>query len=514
MIILPLPFVDKLIVEAYPENPAAARQAIDYLVNSTNQQAVAARAMAGITANILGRCQTMGDIVAVAGQLAWIPSPPPAALGPVLPQFLEISQGVAAAKKATSPYRQSELLAPPANSLANLKKSLALGQDARLTTAFGAITESWLNILASARRTLKEQVGRSTEIPQPYVAGPALAPESAGGRFRGRQDLFREIESLVLVEPPPVLLLQGGRRTGKTSALKYLPRQVGPELIPLLIDMQGVASAVTLAGLAENMAGQMIEAARQARNLQLPPPDAYELARDPFPALQKWLKKLERLARGKRFLLCLDEFERLSEVIEATGSRAPLNFVRHLLQHQPQWLVLFSSAHALAELPTYWSDYLINTRTLRVSYLKETEARELIEQPVADFPDIYQAEAVASIIKLTRCQPFLLQLLCSTLVEQLNREGRRLATAKDVQTAAPTAIETGGFYFRELWHSLTAKEQKLLLKLARQESPVEASRPLIQRLVQKEILEKKENGCHFQVPLVQMFVEQVIMEEV
>ncbi|MEB3178685.1 MAG: hypothetical protein VKL59_06615 [Nostocaceae cyanobacterium] len=62
-------------------------------------------------------------------------------------------------------------------------------------------------------------------------------------------------------ESPPVLLLYGGRRTGKTSALKYLPEKVGASLVPLLVDVQGAASATTLLGLAENLATQIIASA-------------------------------------------------------------------------------------------------------------------------------------------------------------------------------------------------------------------------------------------------------------
>jgi hypothetical protein len=61
-----------------------------------------------------------------------------------------------------------------------------------------------------------------------------------------------------------------------------------------------------------------------------------------------------------------------------------------------------SSSHEPKELPDYWSDYLTNTCTLRVSYLDEDSARELIVQPVEDFPDIYDRTAIDTIIDLTR----------------------------------------------------------------------------------------------------------------
>lgn len=511
IIILPLPFVDRLIVQAYTQNPAAARQTLAYLSDSTNQQQLAALAMGGIAATMLGRCHTVGDITAIGQELAWIPNPPPASLGPIVPQFLEISQGVGAAQQASSPYRHRELLQPPLSKLRHLKESLIFGQNPRLTTEFGTAVEQWLTILETAHRTLAEQSNLSAEIPQCYVAGPALDPNNARSRFKGRQDLFRDIEGLLLSDPPPVLLLYGGRRTGKTSALKYLNQQLGPDLIPLLIDIQGAASATTLSGLAQNLANQMINTARQTRNLHLPAPNVDDLKRDPFPALQTWFERIEKTAPGKRFLLCLDEFERLSEVVEATNSRAPLNFLRHLLQHRQQWHLLFSSAHTLAELPTYWSDYLINSRTLRVSYLKKEEARDLILNPIPDFPPIYPPSVVDEIVRLSRCQPFLVQLLCFSLVEHLNQHHRTQSTLNDIPAIIPKALAEGGMYFRELWQStLTPPEQQLLQALLNGHTLTQFPGALFQSLIEKEILEKTPTGYDFQVPLVKRFISDTI----
>jgi AAA+ ATPase superfamily predicted ATPase len=129
--------------------------------------------------------------------------------------------------------------------------------------------------------------------------------------------------------------------------------------------------------------------------------------------------RIKRTATSKRFLLCLDEFERLSKVVKVTGSRTPLNFRRHVLQHRAAWTLLFCGSHEPKELPDYWSDSLINTRTLRVSYLDEESARELIVQPVEDFTNIYEPTAIDTIIHLTRCQPYLVQLTCYEVVELL-----------------------------------------------------------------------------------------------
>ena len=509
-IILPLPFMAGLITRAYWKNPDLACDTITYLINSTNQQKVATKAMAGIAADTFNQARTTSDIVATADQLAWLPTPPPKELGTFLPQFVEISQNVRAYLDATSAYRRYELLNAPIKRLQDLNKALAFSKNPQQATTFGSIAQHWLNILETAQSTLKEEAENSQEIPQVYIAGNALEPENAESRFKGRKDIFREIETISFSAQPPALLFYGGRRTGKTSSLKYLPRKVGSDIIPLLIDLQGAASAQTLLGLAEYLVKEIINAARQSRNLQLPYPDQEKLSQEPFLTLQNWFATIEATASHKRFLLCLDEFERLSEIVATTGSRVPLNFFRHILQHRPRWILLFSGSHTLEELDPYWSDYLINTRFIRLTYLQESEARELVEKPVPDFPNIYQTAAVEAIINQTRCQPYLVQLICSTIVDRLNQEQRKLATPEDVHNSIAKTIEAGNNYFRELWTNLPEQDQDLLLRLIDGETPKSGDRMSLRRLTYKEILEKKAETYDFQVPLVKNYIEEMV----
>jgi hypothetical protein len=153
--------------------------------------------------------------------------------------------------------------------------------------------------------------------------------------------------------------------------------------------------------------------------------------------------------------------------------------------------------------------------------LPQNFARELIVQPGEDFTNIYDRTAIDTIIHLTRCQPYLVQLTCYEVVELLNRdirENRRdgstpNATARDVETIIPTVLERGGEYFRELWRSLTDSDRNLLQRLVQGETPAPQDKAVLRKLERKEILEKTESGYRFQVPLVQKYIEQVIEEE-
>ncbi|MCI5147072.1 MAG: AAA family ATPase, partial [Candidatus Electrothrix sp. AR3] len=206
LIILPLPFMPGFIAEAYQENQAAARQTIDYLISSTNQQKTAGQAILQIAAQELSSCQTASEIAAMREQLNWLPNPLPPGLANHLPACLEISQDINAALEASSLYRQAQQLEQVCKKITRQRNGLAAAS-AREATALGAVLDSWQKILETAQRTLQEQARHDDEIPQVYLAGPSLDPEKAGTLFKGRQDLFRQIETLTLSAQHPTLVM-------------------------------------------------------------------------------------------------------------------------------------------------------------------------------------------------------------------------------------------------------------------------------------------------------------------
>ncbi|MBF0136930.1 MAG: hypothetical protein HQL65_11870 [Magnetococcales bacterium] len=524
VIYLPLPFMDGIILAAYRQEPQQAITFLEYLTTSTNQQKRAARVMERVALEEAGRRRNSHDIAFMAESLQWLPQPYPKEFGSYLPQMLEIAQGVRASLEASSAHRRMELLQSPIAQLGRLKNTLTLEKKARRATAWGGVANHWQGILETAHRSLAEEAKKSGEIPNPYVAGQPLNPEESQSRFKGRRDLFRRMEELALASQAPILLLLGGRRTGKSSSLNFLPEKMGPEWIPLVVDGQGLSLSTSIPGVVEGLIKAILESARRNRNLQLPTPDREQVQKDPFPAFLHWMEQAEKsVAPEKKFLLCLDEFERLGQVVERNhGDPGLLNFLRHVAQKRRHWVVLFSGVHPLEDLPPYWSDCLINSQTIHISFLQTDEARELIQQPIDQFPDIYTQEAVEALLHITRCHPYLVQLLCSLLVERLNatRQTRVTAaqvtadqvtaaqvTAADVAAVAPLAFDRGMGYFDEWWRTtLHDDERKILETIHRQEPVGDGKNPALRRLLRLEVIEKKDGQYKFQVPLLEQYV--------
>jgi hypothetical protein len=381
----------------------------------------------------------------------------------------------------------------------------------------GPVAEGWRDVISTELARLASEEERAAEIPQVYIAGPVVGPDSER-LFVGREDLFRTIQG-ILSSPyrKPTLMLYGQRRTGKTSLLLQLPRRLGPDIVPVFIDMQQAANVDSSSGLLYNLGRAVVDEARKGRRLKLPPISLQDFATEPFIAIDEWLNKVEKALGERVILLNLDEFEKIEGRIRKGIIRIEfLDFMRNLIQHRPQFILLFSGSHTLEEMGARWSTYFINVQPLKVSYLEEPDARQLITNPVDDFPLNHEKAAVERIIAATRCQPFLVQLTCQELVNYLNSQRRRLARVENVEVALEEALVRGEFHFVEIWNTADPLEREVLAAIAKQRDGILAFQDLqretgreeaelrrvLDRLCQRDLLEEVGGGYRFQVELV------------
>jgi predicted transcriptional regulator len=135
-----------------------------------------------------------------------------------------------------------------------------------------------------------------------------------------------------------------------------------------------------------------------------------------------------------------------------------------------------------------WAGYFVNAQTLKVGFLQKAEAYRLITRPVPDYPSeqILGEEVVEEIIRVTGCHPFLVQAVCSKLIDLLNIDNRDWAELPDVAEAMHQVLESWwDTYFQDLWER-TSQEQKLCL-FALQKHRCST----IQEIVQQSQLEEK-----------------------
>jgi hypothetical protein len=202
---------------------------------------------------------------------------------------------------------------------------------------------------------------------------------------------------------------------------------------------------------------------------------------------------------------------------------AVLGMLRHLIQHRPRFKVLLAGSHTLDELQ-HWASYLINVQVVHVSYLKEDEARQIIERPVKDFPLCYEPDAGQRILAFTRGHPFLVQLLCAEIVALKNEQPpamRRLACLADVEAAIPKALSHGSFFFIDIQQNQVDAAGLALLRFlaAHGEGAIVSRERLAHQcpgdlditldlLARRELIEPADQGYRFQVELIRQWFAQ------
>lgn len=504
-----------LVLERYPEE---GQRSLDRL-SAGHQRGAAQAAQIEMDARFLECAQTVEEVAQMGAYLGAGQLESPASA--LLRSLSRVSQDVAAALQQRSAYNGRLALEAIADRLDGIQRELTRSAEP-YAQRFGPVVARWRELLTAHIHELTLAVERRQEIDNPYVIGVPLTAQQEV--FVGRTDISRRIETLLLDRRRPPLLLYGQRRMGKTSLLNNLGRLLPFTTLPLFVDLQGhVSYASDLAGFFYNVARAMVRSAEELRGIRLPFQSRATFAADPLTVFDEWLDEVERaaLAGGvETVLLMLDEFEALDAALVdgRLSEAAVLGSLRHLIQHRPRFKVLLAGSHPLQEFER-WAGYFINAQVIHIGYLREDEARQLVEYPVKEFALVYEPAASRRVLDLTQCHPFLLQLLCGEVVALKNEQPpdvRRLASVEDVETAAGSALEVGSMFFADIqWNQIGERERELLRALAGlgDGSFVAAGEMAIRhangetdaalsRLEQRGLIERSSEGYRFRVELI------------
>ncbi len=356
----------------------------------------------------------------------------------------------------------------------------------RATLLDGRRTKGRMRLAVEVRNS--RPAGRVREIgTSPYIVGnPIDRKEMLFGREETLAEIGRQLRSDTHAN---VVLLEGNRRTGKTSILKRLQDpEVLPDWITVNCSLQGGEGHASKAGLPTNAVFRLIArdlglAAHAAGvRVWLPdmdPPDpgkpfrvafvkalrqAYS-GEGPFETFELFLQEVIEAARPRRLLLMLDEFDKLQEGIDAgvTSPQVPEN-IRYLLHTYPELSAVLAGSRRIKRLrEEYWSALFGFGHRIPVSALPLEDARLLVTRPV-DGRLVYVPEARDRVVELCARQPFLIQSLCNRLFESAARSQRRTVTVDDVEAGAGVMTEDNE-HFRTLWGYAGSERRRFLLAL-------------------------------------------------
>lgn len=347
----------------------------------------------------------------------------------------------------------------------------------------------------------------------PFVVGPPVRLSDTS-LFKGRRDVIQAIEKEFLEAFSPFsLLLYGRRRSGKTSILLNLSHLLSSQFEAIYIDCQHPKWCESDQAFCFNLAREIFERLFQSDDVKgIRQPQEAQFEKNAFTRLDEYLDQFERLAteRGKRILLAFDEYEGLEESIAGGDiSKNVLGKLRNIIQHRARIVVLVSGSHRFEELTgVNWASYLINTRTLELSFLDEPSARELLTEPVPQLH--YEDGVLEEILRLTHCQPYLLQAVASELVNHLNELQKTTATRADLDAAVNKVLTSAGAYFANTWREdNSATEQTVLRAYAEGAGERVATaefQAALQSLIRKEMMERDGDAYRLAVPLFGLWI--------
>ena len=340
-----------------------------------------------------------------------------------------------------------------------------------------------LRVLSTREAVRSGDLGAS-----PYIVG---SPVERQEMFFGRASVIDRIRrQLGASKHANVILLEGNRRTGKTSVLRQLGKaDVLPGWIPVYCSFQDAEGDGAKAGvntrnvfrlLARRTGWTLGDAGVETWFPDLPDREpgrpfklAFRTALDrifadsgaPFEAFEIYIAAAVEAARPRRILFMFDEFDKLQEGIDAgiTSPQVPEN-IRHLLQHQPGLSAIITGSRRLKWLrEEYWSALFGLGYRVGISALPIDDARRLVTEPVEGRLG-YLPQARDRLVELCACHPFLVQSLCSRVFERAALGGDRTITVDTVEGAA-TEMVRDNEHFRTLWDYAGTARRRLLLAL-------------------------------------------------
>lgn len=303
----------------------------------------------------------------------------------------------------------------------------------------------------------------------PYVAGSAVGREKD---FFGRQDIFEWVTRELRNPATNVLVLSGQRRIGKTSLLLQLEQTLPAEhFLPVYFDLQDQAMRPlnqVLVDLVDLILG------RVGHNWGSLPSIIPIDQQDVFfrKAFIPWLYR--ELSHNRRLVLLLDEFDVLdqltvAEMPDQAAAKTLFPFLRSMMNEDTRLAFVVAIGRRAEDLSLDVTATLKTSLVHEIWALDEKSARSLVRQAEANGTLDFTDSAVARILNLTSCHPYLTQLLCQRVWEQaylLNPGGPPCIDVPEVDAAVHDVLEVGNQALIWLWNGLSPAEKIYAAALA------------------------------------------------
>lgn len=288
---------------------------------------------------------------------------------------------------------------------------------------------------AEYERLKLESQNQEPVCPNLYRGGEQLDPRYDKALFFGREDLRNTFESKVVTAASmPLFFIQGQRRVGKSSLIRFLPEFLDSGFVLVYLDLQTGINSIP----------EWLEYMRRAvwktvRKKEQAPPLPNEASWDKDDWLASWRifqQELKTMANedGRRIILAMDEYEELHRCLQSDPEQGGqlLGAMRSFSQGQNRVVFLFAGADYLTELKNpNWNEYFVQAVPLTVGYLSKEDTFRLIQVVPLQYPPALLERMYHD----TQGHPCLLQKICQEMVNIANASGKKEMAETDYDAA-------------------------------------------------------------------------------
>lgn len=333
------------------------------------------------------------------------------------------------------------------------------------------------------------------EVGNPYEAGSLGRPVGQPDMFYGRDDILDRISTRLSAADGggTGFAIYGQKRAGKSSIRLHLAQALSHTSNLVLVDLGNVGKfAPADAGFATNrllgsLAWQIVNKTNRAlqtagysqmgdgQNLRSVLIDSPTPIVDCLDIFDGYLADTESGA-PPRFVLVFDEFQYF-ELWMRRGllDRSFMQSIKAMIE-RGLFDIIVIGQDALDRLISEHANVFAVFARERVTYLDDTSARRLIDEPLRiggkDGPSRYREGAIGRILELTGGSAFYIQKFCYELVRYMNSHRAPFVTEADVEMVRVSLLQRlDPTDFNNLESSGYIEEELALAQLAETEAP-------------------------------------------
>lgn len=320
-------------------------------------------------------------------------------------------------------------------------------------------------------REQNTQVTLNLYSPEDYkpIDNP-YAPIADGGpvplnspMFFGREEFINSIVDSIIKSQSKQIIIYGQKRCGKSSVMLHLKEKLEAtgKTFCVLFSLGEIIRNLTEASfyykILSSIQDELENLEFEGRTIpEIQFPNAEEFKREdmdnPLNTFTKYMSRFKRVCKvtegwdEKNLVVMIDEFTYLyTEIKKEHISSSIMKQWKAVTQNEKsQFSVVLVGQDVVPSFKK--EDYARNAfgviQDIRLTYLQEDPARELIEKPILDEngESRYIGNAVSRIIEYTSRNPYYIQIFCARLVDYLNRKKYIKVTEADVIDVAKSFV--------------------------------------------------------------------------